>query len=239
MRGILALVVLIAYPAVVSGQSRSAGPTTPSLPPIGLPLAQIGLPLSPIGLPLPPIGLPAQPSPRTRESAPHPPRAFRPSVRRPTGLLIVPQYWWEWPGSGDSTPPPSSEPLPPIVAAPRTGTLRLAIDPFDAQLFVDGEYIGTAEDFNGDVELEEGSHVLEIRAQGFESLAFRVKIAAGRAIRYAGSLVRTPGSEPPPPPPPAHDTFYYIPGCYLGNVPPEKVNLPATCDFSRLITSKR
>ncbi len=67
-----------------------------------------------------------------------------------------------------------------------------------------------------------------------------------------------PGAEPPPPaPPPVPEvvyvrievapaapavvptgsrTFYVIPGCYLGNVPPEKDRLPAGCDISRMTT---
>lgn len=38
------------------------------------------------------------------------------------------------------------------------------------------------------------------------------------------------------PPPPS--TYYFIPGCYMGNVPPTQVTLPANCDLSRLITRK-
>lgn len=45
---------------------------------------------------------------------------------------------------------------------------------------------------------------------------------------------RTP--ERPPDPPAAPSTFYYIPGCYIGNVPPSQMLLPANCDRTRLIT---
>jgi hypothetical protein len=31
-------------------------------------------------------------------------------------------------------------------------------------------------------------------------------------------------------------TFYLIPGCYMGNVPPKDAGLPATCDLSRTQT---
>jgi hypothetical protein len=244
MRVILAVVLLIGYPAVALGQPRSIGPTTPSLPPIGLPLPQIGLPLPPIGLPLAPIVLPSanvppQPPPPIRNSAPHKPNRFPPTVG-PTAIFFVPQYWWEAPQPSYTAPPQSTAPMQAAVGEIRTGIVRLAIEPLDAQLFVDGEFIGTMSDVNGELELEEGSHPLEIRAPGYESQRFRVRIVAGRAISYTGSLVRTPVSEPPPlPPPPTQDTFYLIPGCYMGNVPPEQVNLPATCDRSRVITSKR
>jgi hypothetical protein len=38
---------------------------------------------------------------------------------------------------------------------------------------------------------------------------------------------------PPPPVPVAHKTFYIIPGCYLGDVPPKDASLPSTCDVSK------
>jgi hypothetical protein len=31
-------------------------------------------------------------------------------------------------------------------------------------------------------------------------------------------------------------TFYLVPGCYMGNVPPEEANLPATCDLARAVS---
>ena len=35
------------------------------------------------------------------------------------------------------------------------------------------------------------------------------------------------------------DAFYVIPGCYMGNVPPEDTGLPEGCDPRRAITIKR
>ncbi|HYU80441.1 MAG TPA: hypothetical protein VEK56_15735, partial [Vicinamibacterales bacterium] len=43
---------------------------------------------------------------------------------------------------------------------------------------------------------------------------------------------------PSPPVQPPHSTLYFIPGCYLGNVPPEDVALPSTCDLSRLVVRR-
>lgn len=50
--------------------------------------------------------------------------------------------------------------------------------------------------------------------------------------------------EPPPPPrepeppfvPTGDRTLYVIPGCYVGNVPPKDVKLPAHCDLAKLTT---
>ena len=61
-------------------------------------------------------------------------------------------------------------------------------------------------------------------------------------------VVPAPAAPEPPPAAPAIEvekrepfvpstgsrTLYVIPGCYLGNVPPETDRLPAVCDISRL-----
>jgi len=36
--------------------------------------------------------------------------------------------------------------------------------------------------------------------------------------------------------PHAPDTYYVIPGCYMGNRPPDKEQLPKSCDFAKLKT---
>jgi hypothetical protein len=42
--------------------------------------------------------------------------------------------------------------------------------------------------------------------------------------------------EPPPFVPTGDRTLYVIPGCYVGNVPPQRVRLPANCDLSKVTT---
>jgi hypothetical protein len=61
-----------------------------------------------------------------------------------------------------------------------------------------------------------------------------------------GTPADQPGAPPAPrdpepavySPPPKQSTLYFIPGCYMGNVPPEHMKLPAGCDLSRLVTSR-
>jgi PEGA domain-containing protein len=250
MRRICAVIIWLAVPLVASGQTPAAAPQSGSLPPIGLPLP-------PIGLPLPSIGLPP-PNAQQQNEFPFP--GTRPSQRPPRGrrglgstVFFVPTYPWVGLAPGEIALPPS-EPAQTGVATiepPPLGSLRLDIHPARAQLFVNGEYIGTPEDFNGELELEAGSHTFEIRSPGYETLVVSVKITAGRSITYRGELKRVDRDAAPRParqpsadreekkepavaPPPT--TFYYIPGCYMGNVPPEKVALPANCDLSRLVT---
>jgi hypothetical protein len=38
--------------------------------------------------------------------------------------------------------------------------------------------------------------------------------------------------------PHAPDTYYVIPGCYMGNHPPNKERLPAGCDIAKLKTTQ-
>ena len=48
---------------------------------------------------------------------------------------------------------------------------------------------------------------------------------------------REPERDPEPPFVPTGDRIVYvIPGCYVGNVPPREVKLPATCDLAKLTT---
>jgi hypothetical protein len=99
-------------------------------------------------------------------------------------------------GSGSSygaAPPSGSSANPDSVSVQpsEAGHLRLRIEPPTAQVYVDGFYMGTVDDFNGsvqDVTLEAGAHRIEIRAPGFETLTFDVKTEANRTITYRGSL---------------------------------------------------
>jgi len=75
-------------------------------------------------------------------------------------------------------------------AAP-TGNLRLIIEPGTAQVFVDGYFVGSVDDFSGTLAglaLEAGPHRLEFRAPGYETVAVDVRIEAQRTIAYRGAL---------------------------------------------------
>jgi hypothetical protein len=73
------------------------------------------------------------------------------------------------------------------------GELRLDVSPRHAQVFVDGYYAGTVDDFDGAfqaLKLESGAYRIEISAPGYETLAFDVRINPGQDIRYRGDLRR-------------------------------------------------
>jgi hypothetical protein len=241
MRLQLAAIVMLGLPVVTAAQT--AAPVTGGV----APLPPIGLPLPRIGLPLPPIGLPATAAPQ-RRGANLPPPAMRKPHR--SGIYIVPAYGWpylyEAPAAGTGEPRDGAQTRP--QPQPPAGRLRLDVEPRGGQqLYIDGYYVGTPEDFGGDVELEAGPHSVEIQAPGYETLQVYVNIAPGRSIMYRGALKAidaTPATDAAvasstPAAPATPMTGYVIPGCYIGNVPPQDAGLPASCDLDRVITIKQ
>jgi hypothetical protein len=249
--------LLLLWPTVAAAQSsRTAAQNAPMLPPIGLPLPQMGLPLPPIGLPLSNIGLaPNGERPHhpwlPPDTHPRPPAHDGKGRSRPVTVVYFgsPYPWYDpspqSPGATASEPPspqPPSPRQPPSPAPALTGRLELEIQPHtDLQLFVDGEYVGTGDDVGGALELEAGTRRIEIRARNYEPILFNARIAALRTMTYRATLTPSQVSGDPQAPPAKpverkRQTFYLIPGCYLGNIPPQEVRLPAGCDLSRLIT---
>jgi hypothetical protein len=226
--------------AIVLAMSPIAGAQT-----IGLPLPQLGLPLPQIGLPLPATGLPplhntSQPSPPVRMPPVRSPLAadgYRPVDRNrnwPRGgtfVYFVPPGW-DWFGVPVSEPAP---PPPPPAAPPQpeTGSLIVDVQPgVDARVFIDGYLAGTLDDLGGALTLSPGIHQLELYADGYEPRVVDVQIVADRLTRYRGVLaaLSTPATPAVDDATPAPSTIYVIPGCYVGNLPPRDVRLPAGCD---------
>ena len=74
------------------------------------------------------------------------------------------------------------------------GDLRLDVTPKDAQVYVDGYYVGIVDDFNGRyqrISLAPGPHHVELRATGYELLAFDVNIEPRQTVDYRGNLTRS------------------------------------------------
>ena len=248
--------VVVLTPALAIAQGPPPAPQSAGAA-IGLPLApiaptlpQIGLPLPPIGLPLPPLGLSPVPNPsRIADDRSHgrPPDRGMPGGHKRRGpgaaVVYVAPYFWSNDVPGAPTPGtivPDEAPAP--QPAP-TGGLRLDLQPASGlQVFVDDAYVGTSDEVGGELALEAGTHRIEISGPGYAPLIFNARIVAQRTITYRQAL--TPlepaplpdAPRPPEPPKGERQTFYLIPGCYLGNVPPEQVRLPAGCDARRVIT---
>jgi hypothetical protein len=72
-----------------------------------------------------------------------------------------------------------------------TGSLRLKIKPRDAQVYVDGYFVGTVDQFDGlfqKLGVDAGAHRIEIKAEGHEDIQFDVLITPGETVTYKGEL---------------------------------------------------
>jgi hypothetical protein len=157
---------------------------------------------------------------------------------------------WFWPGYGymNGVYFPYLSPLTPEYFPPQAsdteapGSLRLQVRPGAARVYVDGYYVGTVEDFNGSGSgrfLEPGRHRIDIRAEGFETITFDVRIVPNETITYRNDLEKienAPQAAVPTPARAAPKTLYVIPRCYAGDTPPRAELLPAGCDATRVRT---
>ena len=73
------------------------------------------------------------------------------------------------------------------------GELRLQVSPRHAQVFVDGAYAGTVDDYDGmlqSLKLESGSYSIRLEAPGYESMEFDVRISPRQKVTYREDLRR-------------------------------------------------
>jgi hypothetical protein len=78
----------------------------------------------------------------------------------------------------------------PMRAGIGYGGMSFLIDPDDAAVYVDGEFIGIARDFDGQpVPLSVGVHEIQLQAEGCEPVVFDVSVRPGQVIPYRGSLM--------------------------------------------------
>jgi hypothetical protein len=75
------------------------------------------------------------------------------------------------------------------------GQLRLKVKPRDAEVRVDGYFVGTVDEFDGVFQrltLESGPHRVEIRNPGYQPLVFDVRILPDETVTYRGELREEP-----------------------------------------------
>ena len=87
--------------------------------------------------------------------------------------------------------------VPALEAEPGLlGGVQLDVQPWRAQVYADGTYVGIVEDFNGyyrHLELAAGPHVITIVAPEYDPLIFDVMVSPGRTITYRATLSRALG----------------------------------------------
>jgi hypothetical protein len=72
-----------------------------------------------------------------------------------------------------------------------TGALRLKVKPDTASVYVDGEFVGPVNKFDGifqKLHVDGGNHRVEIRAPGYQPLTFNVRIEVDHTETYRGEL---------------------------------------------------
>ena len=77
--------------------------------------------------------------------------------------------------------------------APAYGSVRITGAPANAQVYADGYYAGIAGDFAGSsqhLDLNPGSHHIEIRVSGAPAIMFDVQVQAGQTITYHADPLR-------------------------------------------------
>ena len=151
----------------------------------------------PYGYPYPTQAYPPYPSPAYPLGAypppAYPPSAYPPSAYPPSGY---PPSGYQPPASYPQSPyPPSSYPQGSVAAQPGqpTGGMSFEITPADAQLYVDGQYVGTVSQFtpmSQPLGLTAGRHHVQITAPGYRTMELDANIIAGEVLPYQGTLER-------------------------------------------------
>jgi hypothetical protein len=72
-----------------------------------------------------------------------------------------------------------------------SGSIRLKVKPANAQVYVDGFYVGVIDSFDGvfqKLSVDAGPHRIELKADGFEPVEFEVVVTPGDTVTYKGDM---------------------------------------------------
>ena len=75
------------------------------------------------------------------------------------------------------------------------GGVRIQMPQRQAEVWAGGYFVGHVDDFDGSFQqlnLEPGAHRIEVRGDGYETIAFDVKIEPGRTIHYRSDMKPVP-----------------------------------------------
>jgi hypothetical protein len=71
------------------------------------------------------------------------------------------------------------------------GGLSFEIDPYDAEVYIDGDFVGYASDFGPEqmpLTLLSGRHHVDLASPGYQDVSFDITVVAGQVIPYQGTL---------------------------------------------------
>jgi hypothetical protein len=194
-----------------------------------------------------PAGPPTRPTgPRMQPSGPSMPPSGSRDVFRAAPWTYAPRYGrlsalrgsGYYGGYADGYAPYAYVDTVPNEPIPlREGRLSLYISPSSSQVFVDGYYVGTVADFQDrGLWLEPGPRRIELRADGYETATFDVRIIEDETVNYRRDLARVSARAEAPVVAAVPKTFYVVPGCYAGDRPPASGRLPTGCSARNVRT---
>ena len=84
------------------------------------------------------------------------------------------------------------------------GSLKLSVTPKDAEVFVDQQFAGVVDDFDGvlqSLKVEAGGHTITLYREGYRTVSREIDFRAGETVRLTFSMVALqPGEGPEPRP---------------------------------------
>jgi hypothetical protein len=120
-----------------------------------------------------------------------------------SGYAYPPQAYYPAPGYPAADPQQQPQQQPQYQPAPGSvgvqpgqssmGGVSFEITPATAEVFVDGQSVGTVGQFTPTSQplgLTPGRHNIDVRAQGFQTMSIDVDIMAGQVIPYRGAMQR-------------------------------------------------
>ena len=124
-----------------------------------------------------------EPLPAGEKSAPPPPPPPPPVAGEQQQQQLQPPQ--------GARPPAQRDPVPSPQAQVRFGSLSIAVQPSDAEIFIDGErWTTSAEQPRLLVRLAEGQHVVEVKKPGFQTYSELIGISRDRTLTLNVSLSR-------------------------------------------------
>lgn len=122
------------------------------------------------------------------------PYVFRPHVSIGFGIFAGYPVPYAWSYSAPVYVYGYRAPRAPVYIAPGAplyGGVALEISPYDADVYVDGNYAGKVSDFDGTMQpltVIPGTHRIEVQAPGYAPLIFDVTVEGGQVVPYRGDL---------------------------------------------------
>jgi hypothetical protein len=93
-------------------------------------------------------------------------------------MSVYSDYWYSYAGGAAYT-------------TSTLGSIKFKVKPKEAEIYVDGTYYGQVDNYDGSfqhLDLPAGTHKVEIRANGYETLQTEIRVLPGKTITYPGEL---------------------------------------------------